>query len=200
MTVTRTRTQSRGAAPLALVGVGLIALAVVTTAVGLVVAGGSYEPALPGLPDPGPVVGWGTPFVRVLTDLAAVATVGWLLAASVLDPSGKDGVVSRGGRQDLRRAAAAAVVWAMLSLVQLFLELANVLGIPLSEAASPDIVSTYANEIPTTRALLFMAILAVVVSIGAVTSATTGSAAAWLLVAVAAASLPALAGHSCRTG
>ncbi len=199
-TRTQTRTQASGTAPLALLGVGLVALAVVATAVGLVVAGGSYEPALPGLPDPGPVVGWGTPMVRVLSDLAAVATVGWLLAATLLAPSAKNGVVSRSGRQDLRRAAIAALVWALLAVILLFLELANVLGIPLSEAVSPDIVSTYANEIPTTRALLFMAILAVIVCIGAVTSATTGAAAAWLVVAVAAAALPALAGHSAGLG
>ena len=187
-------------APLALVGVGLVALAVTATAVGLVMAGGSYQPALPGLADAGPVVGWSTPIVRVLTDLAAIATVGWLLAATLLAPSGKDGVVSRIGRQDLRRAAVAAGAWALLALTQLFLELANVLGIPFSEALSPEIAGTYVNEIPTTRALLFMAILAVIVGIGAITSATTGSAGAWLLVAVAGACLPALAGHSSGLG
>ncbi len=186
--------------PLALVGISLIALAVVATAFGLVVAGGSYESALPGLPDPGATVGWGTPIVRLLTDLAGIATVGWLLAATILDPSGKDGVVSRTGRRDLRNAAISAGVWAVLAMVQLFLELAYVLGIPLSEAIAPDVVSTYANEIPTTRALLFMAILAVVVCVGAITSATTGAAAAWTMVAIAATALPALAGHSAGLG
>jgi cytochrome c oxidase assembly factor CtaG/putative copper export protein len=195
---TTTRTLARG--PLALVGVALVALAVVATAFGMVLAGGAYAPALPGIPDPGALVGWGTPVMRLLTDLAAIVTVGWLLAATVLDPSGKDGVVSRVGRRDLRNAAIAAAVWAVLALGQIFFELANVLGVPFGEALSPDLVSTYANEIPTTRALLFMAILAVVVCVGSITTATTGSAAAWLLVAVAASSLPALAGHSAGLG
>ena len=163
-------------------------------------AGGSYTEALPGLPDPGPVVGWGTPIVRLLTDLAAVLTVGWLLAAAFLDPSGKDGVVSPSGRTDLRRAAIAAAAWSMLSLTQLFLELANVLGLPLSEAVSPSIVSTYANEIPTTRALLVMSVLALIVCIGSIASVTTGAAAAWLVVALASSALPALAGHSSGLG
>ena len=189
-----------GALPLTAVGAGLLALAVVATAIGLVAADGAYATALPGLPDPGPVVGWGAPLLRVLTDLAAVLTVGWLLAATFLDPSSRDGVVSRVGRGDLRKAAAAAAVWAVLALVQLFLELANVLGVPLSEALSPDLVSTYANEIPTTRALLVMSVLAVVVCVGAITSASTGAAAAWLVVAVASATLPALAGHSAGLG
>ena len=199
-TVQRSTTTGIGTGPIALIAVALGALALVATAVGLVLAGGSYAPALPGLPDPGATVGWGTPVVRLLSDLAAVATVGWLLAATFLDPSSKAGVVSPAGRHDLRRAAIAAAAWAVLALVQLFLELANVLGLPLAEAVSPNIVSTYANEIPTTRALLFMALLATVVCIGAVMTATTGSAAAWLLVAVAAAALPALAGHSSGLG
>lgn len=192
--------QGLGSGPLAAVGISLVALALVATVFGLVVAGGGYEPALPGLPETGPVVGWGLPIVRVLTDLAAIAAVGWLLAATLLDPSGKDGTVSRTGRVDLKRASAVAVAWALLAVIQLFLEVASVLGLPLSEAASPDIISTYANEIPTSRALLFMALLAVVVAIGAVTTSTTGASGAWLLIAVAAASLPALAGHSAGLG
>lgn len=187
-------------APLAAVGLALAVLVLVATAVGLVVAGGAYEAALPGLPDPGALVGWGIPILRASTDLAAVATIGWLLAAAFLDPAGRDGVVSRVGRSDLRRAAVAAAVWAVLALAQLFWELAGILGIPLSQALSPDIVSTYANEIPTTRALLVMAVLAAIVCFGAVTAATTGAGVAWLTVALVAAALPALAGHSSTLG
>jgi len=126
-------------------------LTLVASAVGLVVAGGAYEPALPGLPDPGSLVGWGTPVLRALTDLAAIATIGWLLAAAFLDPSGREGVVSRQGRSDLRHAAMAAAAWSVLALLSMFWELALVLGVPLSKAVTPDIVSTYANEVPTTR-------------------------------------------------
>ena len=101
MSATSTSSTRAGlaSAPLSLIAVGLVALAVVATAVGLVLAGGAYATALPGLPDPGFVVGWGTPFVRVLdATWPGIATVGWLLAATFLDPSGKDGVVSRTGR------------------------------------------------------------------------------------------------------
>ena len=185
---------------LAAVLASLAALALVATAVGLVLAEGSYSPAIEGLPDPGAIVGWGAPIARVLTLLAAILTVGWLLAATFLDPSSRDGVVSRAGRSDLHRAAVAALVWSVLALAQMFLELASVLGLTLSEAATPGVVSTFANEIPTTRALLFMAILAFVVAVGSFVTSTTGAGAAWLLVAVAAAALPALAGHAAGLG
>ncbi len=194
------RVQTLGTGPLALVGVGLLALALSATAIGLTVAGGAYAESLPGLPDPGPLVGWGTAITRLLTDLAAVLTVGWLLAATFLDPSGKDGVVSPLGRRDLRRAAAAALAWGVLAFTQLFFELANALGLPLSEALDPNVVSTYANELASTRALLVLAVLAAVVCVGALFTATTGAASAWLVVAIVAAALPALAGHASGLG
>ena len=50
---------------------GAAVLGLVAMAVGLTVAGGSYEPSTPGLPDTGPVVGWGLPILRMLTLLAA---------------------------------------------------------------------------------------------------------------------------------
>ena len=186
--------------PVALVGAALVAVAVAALAFGLVVAGGNYQPALPGLPDAGPIVGWGTPILRTLTDIAALVTIGWLLAATILDPSGKDGVVSKIGRRDLTRAMWFAGIWAVLALIQMLFQLANVLGEPLSVAASPESVSTFANEIPTTRALFVMAVLAIIVAIGAISTSTTGACAAWLIIAVAATTLPALAGHSAGLG
>lgn len=181
-------------------GAILLAAAVVAAAVGIVVAGGSYAAPLPGIPDSGAVVAWGTPILRALTNLAAVVTIGWLLAATFLDPSGRDGIVSVAGRRDLKWAAIAAIVWAELAIVQMFFELANVLGVPLSQAITPDVVSTYANAVPTTRALFVMAVLAAIVAVGALATSTTGASSAWLLLSVVAAVLPALAGHSAGLG
>ena len=114
---------------IASVSLGLIAVALVAAAFGLVLAGGTYE-ALPGIADPGPLVTWGAPALRVLTDLAAIATVGLLLSATILAPSGKDGTLSRTGRKDAVGAVWAAGVWALLAAVQLFFLLALVLAVP----------------------------------------------------------------------
>jgi putative copper resistance protein D len=72
--------------------------------------------------------------------------------------------------------------------------------VSVTEAASPDTFSTFVNEIPTTRALLVMAILATVIAIAALGTSTTGASAAWLIIAIAASALPALAGHSAGLG
>lgn len=199
-TVTPAQSTRKVGAPLALLGTAFIAVGLAAAAVGLVIAGGSYVVPPAGLPDPGPLVVWGVPVLRVLTDAAAVLTVGLLLAAVALDPSGRDGVLSPVGRKDILRAAWAAGAWAVLAMAQLFFLLADVLALPLTEAIRPEVVSTYANELPTTRALLVMAILALVIAAAVLTSATTGAAVVWLVMAVIAASLPALAGHTSSLG
>ena len=186
--------------PIALLAPALIVLAVAAMVVGLVISGSAYEAPPAGIPDVGGLIGWGTPVVRTLTDIAAVVTIGFLLAAVVLDPSGKDGTVSRAGRTDLVRAAVAAFVWAVLALVQSVFVVGNVLGLQLSEAISPDVLTTYAFDLPTTRALFGMAILALVISAACAATFTVGSGAAWLILALLAAILPALGGHAAGLG
>ena len=183
-----------------LVGALLVVLAVATTVSGLFIAGGSYEPTPIGISDPGPIVVWGSVLLRVLTDIAAVVTIGFLLAAAFLDPSGKDGILSPAGRKDILRAAWSAIVWMILALIQTVFLLANVLSISLAEALNPTIISTYATEVPSTRALIAIAIMALVISLGAFVTSTTGVSAAWLVFAVLAASLPTLAGHGSGFG
>ncbi|MDO9485702.1 MAG: cytochrome c oxidase assembly protein [Actinomycetota bacterium] len=193
------------ATPATRVPVGLLAMALVIAlisvlAVGLVVTGGSYQAPALGLPDPGPLVIWGSPILRLLTDLAAIATIGWLLAACVLDPAGKNGVVSPAGRKDLIRAGFASFIWAGLALVQMVFALANVLGLSLVEALNPQVIATYANEVPATRALIVVSILAIVVAIGSLLSSTTGAGMGWLVTALLASALPALGGHGAGLG
>ncbi len=195
-----TRTALGSSVRLSVLASAFVAVVLVAAAFGMVIAGGAYEAALPGLPDPGALVAWGTPILRALTTIAAIVTIGWLLSATFLAPSGRDGIVSVSGRRDLKAAALWALVWAVLALIQLAFELANILGVQLSDAISPDVVSTYANEVPTTRALLFMAGLAVVVAIGSLATSTTGTSLVWLVLAVLASALPTLAGHSAGLG
>ena len=186
--------------PIALLAPALIVLAVAAMAVGLVITGDNYVVPPVGIPDVGGLIGWGTPVLRTLTDIAAVVTIGFLLAAVVLDPSGKDGTVSRAGRTDLIRAAIAALVWALLALAQSVFVVGNVLGLQLTEAISPDVLSTYAFDLPTTRALFGIAVLALVVAATSSATFTVGSGAAWLILALLAAVLPALGGHAAGLG
>ena len=200
MVTTSTRAPAGTRAPIPLLAAGAAVLGVLAMAIGLVVAGGSYEPSTPGLPDPGAVVGWGLPTLRVLTLLAGSLTVGWLIGAAFLDPHGKGGTVSPTGRRDLTRAVITSGIWAVLALLQMFFLLAEILGVGLDRAMSPDVAATYAWEIPQTRALAVMALLAAIVSVGALFTATLGVSAVWTVLAIGAVSLPALAGHGSGLG
>jgi cytochrome c oxidase assembly factor CtaG/putative copper export protein len=186
--------------PMSLIGFAFVALAISVLAVSLVISGGAYAAPAPGLPDPGPLVGWGTPILRLLTTLAGIATVGWLLAAAIVDPAGKGGVLSPTGRRDVLRASWSAGIWAVLSLTQMVFLLASALALPLSATVSPAVVTTYANELAPTRALIVMAIVALVIGVATITISTTGAAVIWLVVALVAAMLPALASHSSGLG
>lgn len=186
--------------PLVLLVLGFLAAMVSVLAVSLVLAGGAYEAPAPGLPDPGPAIVWGTSLLRLLTDLAAIGTIGWLLSACVLDPAGKGGVVSPPGRRDLIRAGIAAGAWAVLALAQMLVTLANILGLSLVETLNPQVIATYANEVPTTRALIAVTVLAIVIAVGCLLSSTTGAAMGWLVIALVAAALPSLGGHGSGLG
>ena len=182
------------------VGALSLAVAVVASAVGLVIAGGAYSPAPVGLPDAGPLVGWLLPVLRVLTDAAAILVIGFLLSAVVLCPQGPEGLVTRPGRRDLVTAAWAAVAWSTLALMQALVEVASVLGLPLQQALTPGVLSTYAFDIPLTRALLITAAAALALACAAAVTASVGVTAIWLMVAVIIGCLPQLAGHGAALG
>ncbi len=186
--------------PFGLLAAAFLAVAVAALMSSLVIADGGYVPSPPGIPDPGPLVGWGTPILRLLTTISAITTVGWLLAAALVDPSGRNGVLSPLGRRDVLRAAWSAAIWSVLALAQLVFTLALVLGLPLQQTVSPEVISTYANELPITRALLVTALIAIVILVGAVVTSTTGLSVVWLIAALVATALPALAGHSSSLG
>lgn len=83
----------------------------------LLATGGGPQPMPEGLPDAGPVIGWLLPSARVLADVFTVATVGFLLVAVVLLPSGPrlEGLAV----QAVRLAARSAGLW-FASLVVLY--------------------------------------------------------------------------------
>ena len=108
MTPPRAAAPERPAAPATVrrrVPLWLPAVAGGVLVVALVVGGGAPQAAPPGIPDPGPVTGWGLPLLRLLTDLAAVAAVGPRArrgpAAAGADPRAarRAGPRRRGGRR-----------------------------------------------------------------------------------------------------
>jgi putative copper export protein len=166
-------------------GLGWLLVALVALVGGLFVAGGAPDPAVQGLPSPDSLAAWGAPVTRLLTTASALTTVGLL-------------IVSRWTASRPTIAPFIALLWVALALIQVFFVLANVLALPLADATSPAIVTTFATEIASTRALLAAAVIAFVVSFGVI--ATGRSTMTWIVLAVTAAVLPSMANHASGLG
>ncbi|GAA3039000.1 cytochrome c oxidase assembly protein [Actinokineospora globicatena] len=99
-----------------LVGIGAVTGAVVAAGIAAL----APVPVL-GLPNPGAVVRYGLPSVRVLAEVVAVLVVGALLAAAVLIPQRESG-------RAVRLAGTFAGWWALLAAAMVVLTVADALG------------------------------------------------------------------------
>ncbi len=180
-----------------------VALAVLV--VGGVLLSQTWQPAAPGLPDAGRIVVDGLPLLRLGMLLCGGIVLGFTLSAVVLDPTAQprgapSGMITSVGRQDLRVAVAAALGMAASGVALSLLTLGDVLGLPLSQALQPSIVSTYLWDIEGARAALISGLLALAVAAGLTLARTQGGAAGWLIVAGVAVGLPSLSGHAAGLG
>ncbi|HVN13899.1 MAG TPA: cytochrome c oxidase assembly protein, partial [Kineosporiaceae bacterium] len=161
----------------------------------LSVGGGAPQPAPLGIPDPGPVTGWGLPALRLAADLAAVAAVGLALGAAFLLPAPSPELRGERARQTDGVAWAAALE-VLLVGIELPLTLSNILAIPPAQALDPTLLDQFVTQTDLGRALAAQFVLAAVTAVTAVL-VRSGGGAAWLLVLTLAGLVPqALAGHT----
>jgi putative copper export protein len=181
-------------------GLGVVAAAFVVVVVALLAGGGAPKPPPPGLEGAGTSVSWAVPVLRVLGDLAAIATGGAVLAAAWLLPASKEGGPQAGGGRALggealracQDAAVAAGIWAVASIGGLLVTASVILGIPLAQLGSRAGDAGGLNQVRALAvAVVLTAVLAVVLS-GARTVRTAQVA---LVLAAAALTGPLLTGH-----
>jgi len=190
------RTGTRRAPPYLLAGAGAAALTLLSA---LVLGGGAPQSAAAGLSDAGPVTGWGLPLARMLGNIAAIGTVGVLLAGAVLATRSRERPSPAAARA-VRAATWWAAGWLLATAVQLVLTLSEIVGVPASIVLADDMVRRYTWLLPQTRAL-FIAFLLVAVA-AVLARGTTSTAGARLALGVALVALtPTLyTGHSAHTG
>ncbi|OLF18329.1 copper resistance D family protein [Actinophytocola xanthii] len=113
---------------------------------------------VPGVTEPDAVVRYGLPVVRVLLDVAAVATVGLSLLPILVGQHRRTRAeaVLAGAR---RAGAVSALVWAVCALVALVMQTAEVKPGP---GVSPAAVLDYVARVGAGKALVFVAALALV--------------------------------------
>ena len=177
------------------VPVWLPAVAGVVLVVALVVGGGAPQAAVPGIPDPGPVTGWGRRRCGCSPTSPPSPPSAW--------PSRRPCCCRHppGELRGERARDASGVVWASLAValgaaLQIPLTVSNVLAVPPGEALDRTLLSQFVTQTDLGRALAAQVIIATVTA-GTALLVDTAAGACWLLVLTLAALAPqALTGHS----
>jgi putative copper resistance protein D len=143
--------------------------------------------------------------MRLVADLAAVLTVGTLLAAAALLPPRRVeggsarspiGTLGRSAHRCLRTASVSAVVCAAAALVEIVLTFSDFLGATPGDALDLTQLRSFVSQTTQGRALAVQVVLAVFVAVAAMLVVTPRGAAIVGLVALGAVMSPALTGHS----
>ncbi|HEX2298266.1 MAG TPA: cytochrome c oxidase assembly protein [Pseudonocardiaceae bacterium] len=166
---------------------------------GLVVALGGDSLTALGLPDPGLLTRAGLPAIRVLSECAAVVTVGSLLLASFLVPPQASGYLGSGGYAAVRTARLAALVWALTAALMAPLSAADAVGRPVTDLLDPRLLASLA-ELPQTGAWALTAGIALVLA-GFCWAVLSWGSTVWLFALAVVGLMPvALTGHSSAGG
>jgi len=172
--------------PAAVVGVSGLVVALVAASLAGVLA-----PLV--LDDPGPLVRWALPLVRVVSDLSSAATLGLLVLAAFLVPERR---TTERRVQASRLAAVTGVVWFVAAGLGVFLTFASLAGLRLGDPELGRQFLTFVWSLEVTRVLSISTGVALVVTTGALL-ARTRTAYAWLAaLALAGIVVVALTGHS----
>lgn len=181
---------------LACAGLGFLLLIQLVVTVLVVGAGPQSSPA--GLPDPGPVTGWGIPLLRLGADLFAVAAVAGLMVPLLVANS--PGSRVRGTRREpLRFARSAILAWVLCTLGTGWLTTSDLFAIPPG-GLRPGLVRNFVLDLGPGRALL-VEVLLLAAALAYVSWSLRAREVARTLGLVVVALLPrVLNGHSAQSG
>ncbi|WP_440901027.1 cytochrome c oxidase assembly protein [Actinosynnema sp.] len=168
---------------------GLIPLLAVGVAIAALLAAG-----LVGGPAAGLVV------VRVVTESAAVLTIGSLLLAAFLVPPQESGTLAADGYAALRTAAWTSLVWTAGAVLSVPYTVADALGQPLSALLDPSVLFEVADVVEQSRAWMVTAVIVVLLALGCRLVLSWGWTTVLFFVSVFALVPVAVTGHSSGGG
>ncbi|MFT7837564.1 bifunctional copper resistance protein CopD/cytochrome c oxidase assembly protein [Saccharothrix sp. BKS2] len=177
-----TRTQRTGLIPLLVVGSAIAAL---LTAGLLALTGGDTS---------------GLMVVRVLTESAAVVTIGSLLLAAFLVPPQDSGTLAADGYAALRTAAWAALVWTLGSVLAVPFTVADALGQPVTTFLEPSVLFKVADLVEQSKAWVVTAVVVAVLALGCRLALSWGWTTALFFLSLFALVPVAVTGHSSGGG
>ncbi|MDT9687406.1 cytochrome c oxidase assembly protein [Streptomyces sp. P9(2023)] len=172
---------------------GASALAVTVVVLSLGLAGGGTQ-RVPGIEDAGELTAWGLPVARVASDIASAATIGALLLASVLLPSGRR--LNEAQSRYVVAASVGAGIWALASSALLVFTLSDLFAQPVGAVLDPAVVADFVITDAQGRSYAMMTGVGVVLATVGLGITTVRWARAALVLALAGILPPAFTGHS----
>ncbi|MBW4720788.1 cytochrome c oxidase assembly protein [Saccharothrix obliqua] len=171
---------------------GLVPLLVVGTAIAALLAAGIA--AATGGDRSGLLV------VRVLTESAAVVTIGSLLLAAFLVPPQANGRLAADGYAALRTAAWAALVWTLGAVAAVPFTAADALGQPVTALLDPSVLFSVAGFLEQAKAWMVTAVIVALLALGCRLVLSWGWTTALFFLSVFALVPVAVTGHSSGGG
>ncbi|AOS62381.1 cytochrome c oxidase assembly protein [Actinoalloteichus hymeniacidonis] len=153
-----------------------------------------------GLPDPGAMVEFGLPVVRVVAELGAMVCIGSLLFAAFLVPPQATGMLAADGYAAARTAGIAGLFWAVGSILLVPLQVAEALGRPVSEVLDLESMMNLVPRLEQSGAWALTALLALVVAVMCRLVLTWRWTVAVFALALAALLPVVMTGHSATGG
>lgn len=169
-------------------------------ATGLVIAAAGDALTGLGLPDPGLATRAALPAVRVLSEAAAVITVGSLMLAAFLVPPQPNGYLDAGGYAAVRTAWIAAVIWALTAVSMVVLLAADALGRPVTRMLDPPLLASMVFALSPVGAWALTASIALLLSAICWAALRWGTALAAFVVSLIGLMPVAVTGHSSAGG
>jgi len=177
---------------------GAFAIAILVAFVALEAGGGAPEPAPEGIDDPGRLVGWTLPFVKLLSDASAVAVIGLLVLAVFLLPA--NGAEVEGlAVQAVRWASRWAMLWSVVTLALYVVTTCDIFAVPLSGLNTQLLVSL-SSDSSLGQAIVLQAIGAAVVAVATRWTLSARGLAYVLGLALATLAPISLTGHAASSG
>lgn len=165
----------------------------------LLLGGGAPKASAPGIPDPGPVTGWGITTLQMLAMIVSVLVIGLLFTATFLLPN--DGPRLRGlAARAVQHAGRFAWVWAALTVGVYFFTASDLFAVSLADAFDWPMLSGMTKDSGLGRALVAQFVIAVVIALASRWIVSVRLATGLLVLAVIGLWPNALSGHASSAG
>ncbi|MEU9200352.1 cytochrome c oxidase assembly protein [Streptomyces sp. DT224] len=159
---------------------------------------GSAAEQVPGIAGAGELTAWALPVARIVTDAAAVGTVGALLMVTALLPGGRR--LTDAQLRYMTWAAVTAAVWAAASAALLILTLSDLFAQPVVEILRPSVLADFVVTDTQGRSYAAMTAAGMVLATVCLGISTARWGRAALVLALAGLLPPAFTGHSSGAG